>query len=113
MPMPIGWRLVTVRVTRPGTKASRGATVADWDSATTRDVGGCWVGNPSTSADQAREGRDANVRATLYAPPGADVMAGDRVTYAGVDYAIDGEPLPYPSPLGGVDHIECPLVDWT
>lgn len=113
MPMPVGWALVAVTVTRPGTKASRGTTVADWSNSTTREVGGCWVGNPSTSTDTAREGRDSNVKATLYAPPGADLRRGDKVTYAGVAYAIDGEPLPYPSPLGGIDHIECPLVDWT
>lgn len=113
MPMPIGWALVTVTVTRPGTKESRGAIVADWSGATSREVGGCWVGNQSTSTDAGEEGREANARATLYAPPGADVRRGDKVTYAGADYAVDGEPLPYPSPLGGIDHIECPLVDWS
>lgn len=113
MPMPMGWQLVSVTVTRPGSRRSRGATVADWEHATSHVVGGCWVGNPSTSVDQTKEGRDVTVRATLYAPAGADVVRGDKVTYAGADYAIEGAPLPFPSPFGGIDHIECPLVDWS
>ena len=106
------WSTLTVTIERPGSRESRGATVADWSSPARVDVPGCWVGNPTTSSDSSDMGRASNVCATLYAPPGTDVRRGDRVTYAGVQYAVDGEPLAFPSPLGGTDHIECQLVDW-
>lgn len=85
MPMP-DWATVAVTIERPATKEARGARVPDQSATTTR--------------------------MTLFAPPGTDVRRGDRVTYAGTRYAIDGEPIRYPSPLGGLDHIECSLVDW-
>lgn len=111
MPMP-RWALVAVTIERPGARESRGTTVPDWSKKTEREVNGCWVGNASTSSDSSDEGRAANMRLTLYAPPGTDVRRGDRVTYGGRRYAIDGEPIEYPSPFGGTDHIECALVDW-
>lgn len=111
MPMPM-WALVTVTIERPGAREARGTTVPDWSKKAEREVPGCWVGNASTSSDPSDEGRAANMHLTLYAPPGTDVRRGDRVTYAGDRYAIDGEPLAFPSPLGGTDHIECALVDW-
>lgn len=112
MPMPT-WGLVTIVVARPGKRVSRGTEVADWSNPTKAPVGGCWVGNPQTSTDKTQTAMPATSRATLYLPPGADVRKGDKVTYAGRDYAVDGEPMAYPSPLGGVDHIEVPLVDWS
>ena len=111
MPMP-DWATVTVTVERPATKEARGARVADWSGATRTEVAGCWVGNASSSSDPSDQGRAATTRLTLYAPAGTDVRRGDRVTYAGTRYAIDGEPLAYQSPFGGIDHIECALVDW-
>lgn len=112
MPMPV-WDTVTVTVTRPAWVGSRGTMVPDWDNATAVEVPGCWVGNPATSADATATSRPALSRATLYLPPTADVREGDRVTYAGADYALDGAPLAFPSPFGGIDHYEVPLVDWS
>lgn len=110
MPMPT-WSLVSVTVERPGTHESRGATVADWSNATKSTLSGCWVGSPATTADTSAQDRDETVTATLFAPAGSDVMRGDRVTFAGTRYRVDGV-LSFPSPFGGTDHIEASLISW-
>lgn len=75
------------------------------------EVPGCSI-QPGASAE-VLAGRDAvSVLWTVYAPPGADVVALDLVRYAGVLYEVSGEPARWPSPTGSLDHMVVLLVRW-
>ena len=98
-------------ITRPGVKDSRGVSIPDWDNTTTHTISGCSVQPQDT--DTVFDAREAIiVHAKLFLPPGADIQAGDKVTFDGVDYAILGKPLPITSPTGHLSHIRAALVDW-
>ena len=102
----------TVEVLRAPLVASRGTQERDWSQAVAHDVVGCSVQFGSTSTDRG-EPRDAvSSSAVLYAPPGADVKAGDRVSCAHGEFSVEGEPMPRVSPTGAVSHVECSLARW-
>lgn len=106
------WAKKTVTITRPGTKESRGATVVDWTNTTTITVSGCLLDAPSSSADYAQMEAPITQRKTLYAPPGADIAKGDRVTVDDVTYQVDGVPMSYESPFGTRNYTQVQLIDW-
>ncbi|HLT10774.1 MAG TPA: hypothetical protein VK028_08200 [Micromonosporaceae bacterium] len=59
--------------------------------------------------------RDAAMGAMrVFLPPGVDVLASDRLRLpgGGRDYEIIGEPLRWPSPTGGLDHVELIVKRW-
>ncbi len=98
-----------VEVRRPFVRELRGTSVSDWTHATSHMVYGCSMQPVATSSN--REARVNNVQydARLYAPPGADIKAGDRVAmtargYRGVVFEVDGQPMAYESPSGAVSH---------
>lgn len=87
-----------------------GNQVFDWDDAVEVDVAECTV--QPAPAPEANEGksRDAVTRRWFVAgPPGADIIATDRVRRAGVVYEVDGAPLQYTT--GVADHCELWLAD--
>ena len=49
---------------------------------------------------------------TCYLPPGADVVAGDRIQYNGETYTIMGEPKVWKSPTGQVSNTQLVLERW-
>jgi hypothetical protein len=49
---------------------------------------------------------------TCYLPPGADVIAGDRIEYGGNVYTINGEPRVWQSPTGMVSNTQLQLERW-
>ena len=106
----------TVTITHPGAKSQRGTTVPDWRRAQRHTVGGCSVQLPSTS--MSLDGRTQTaLGGTLYAPPDADLRAGDRIEWTdltGTDHAflVDGEPMPWTSPTGRVTHLQARLAEW-
>lgn len=102
----------TVTVTSPGTRTVRGSSLPDWDNpVSVTVVGGCSVQPAGTSLDES--GRWATMDGlTAYLPYTADVKAGDRVTFDGLDYAIEGEPRKWASPTGAVAHIFLNLKRW-
>lgn len=102
----------SVTVERAPLVDSRGTKVPDWNHAESWEVSGCSVQPVQGSTTWTDPRQAVTVRATLYAPPSADIQAGDRITYQGHKYAIDGAPLPWKSPTGAVSHIQCALVDW-
>lgn len=106
------WAQDSVTVTRPARKASRGAAVDDWANATTHEIAGCSVQQTATTSDTADTAGAQTVDATLFAPPGADVAVGDRVTFQGHDYAIVGVPLSRTSPFGSFGHTKAYLRSW-
>lgn|GEM_PF-1182862 len=106
------WARDSVTVTRPARKQSRGATVDDWANATTHTIDGCSVQPTSTTSDTSDASGAQTVDATLFAPSGADVAVGDKVTFRGHDYAIVGVPLSRTSPFGSFGHTKAYLRSW-
>lgn len=101
----------TITVSRATAIDDRGTQVRDWDNAKSHTVAGCSVQFRETSTSyDAREA--VTVRAVVYMPPDADIATGDRVTFDGVEYAIDGSPFLMTSPTGRVSHKKATLVDW-
>lgn len=105
-----------VTVVRPGSKSSRGTTVPDWANAQRRVITGCLVQTPNTTMDM--DGRQQTaLLGTLFAPPRADLRAGDRIEWAdpmGVAhaFAIVGVPMPWTSPTGRVSHVQATITEW-
>lgn len=102
----------TVTVWRAPLVEERGVKVRDWAAAEPHAVAGCSVQPGDTSATWGEPRNGATIRATLYAPPGADIERTDRVEFAGVRYAVDGAPVEWQSPTGRASHMVCKLIDW-
>jgi len=104
------WRQTITRL-RPGTTESRGSTIYDWTNPDELEIPNCSVQPASTSLTQ--DGRVQGIQdgLTVYAPPGVDIQAGDRVRYNGNVYAINGDPLAWPGAVS-LDHIQLNLVRW-
>lgn len=98
----------TVKRIRPGTKESRGSIIPDWTTATEKEIGGCSMQPASTSLSQ--DGRVLGLldEYQLFLPPDADIQAGDRISYNGQVFEIDGEVRVQPAALR-LDHIEIRL----
>ena len=97
---------------RPGVKTLRGSTVPDWEHASELVITNCSVQPAGTSLSQ--DGRVLGVSDgyTVYMPPNADVLAGDRIVYDGDTYEIDGRPRRWKSATGRLDHIMISIVRW-
>lgn len=98
----------TVTRIRPGTTTSRGSVVPDWTTATTKDISGCSMQPATTSLSQ--DGRVLGLldEYTLFAPPGADIQAGDRILFNAQTYTINGDVRVQPCAMQ-LDHIEIRL----
>ena len=106
------WCTDTVEVRRAPMVESRGTQVRDWSQASSHELHGCSVQPASTSSDM--DGREGQVtdRWHLFAQPGADIKAGDRVEFAGQSFEVDGAPFEWKSPTGRVSNIQAHLVEW-
>lgn len=105
------WANDTITVTRPASMTQRGATVPDWANAQTHVITGCSVQLPTTV--MAMNGRAATeIAGTVYAPPAADIQAGDRIEFGGTTFLVDGEPMPWRSPTGRVSHVQVRIAAW-
>lgn len=98
------WRDTITRI-RPGEKTVRGSVVPDWSKASELTITGCH-GQPA-STGLSEDGRVLGIMQgiTLYAPANADIQAGDRITYNGNTYEINGEVNVWPSATGALDHL--------
>lgn len=99
----------TVTRIRPGKKDSRGSTIPDWDTATTSEIKGCSMQPASTTLSQ--DGRVLGITDTytLFAPPDADIEAGDHIEFRNKVYEIDGDVRIQPSASGRLDHLNITL----
>lgn len=90
----------------------RGTQVLDWENPQEFTVSGCSVQPNTTTRDF--DGRAIQVTEdwTLYAPPGSDIKAGDRIEWQGLTFEIDGAPMPWTSPTGRISHIWARLSEW-
>ena len=102
----------SVTVKRAQLVDRRGSKVLDWSNPTSTTLKGCSVQPSTTSRDF--DGRTVQVYEgwTLYALPGSDLQAGDRIEYDGLTFEIDGAPMKQPSPTGRVSHIWARLAEW-
>ena len=101
-----------VTVKRAEQVDKRGTTVLDWSSPTTFEISGCSVQPSTTSRDFDGRALQVSEDWVLYAPPDADVQAGDRVEWHGSVFEINGSPMPWESPTGRVSHVWARLVEW-
>ena len=107
------WARQTITRIRPGTKTLRGSAVPDWENAGRLVIPGCSVQPAATALSQDGRVLGISESLTCYAPPGADVLAGDRIEFEGGVYVINGEPKSWLSATGALDHIQMELKRWT
>ena len=98
----------TVTRVRAGTKTERGSIVPDWSDVTTKDIGGVSMQPSSTTLSTDGRVMAISDEYTLFAPPDADIIDGDRIRYKGKDYAIQGAVREQPAAIR-LDHIEIRL----
>lgn len=103
----------TVFVVRPALTERRGTLVPDWERASRRELHGCSL-QPAATATGTGEARVNAVgsSAVLYAPPGSDIRAGDRVECEGTAWSVDGQPFERTSPTGRASHVRVLLSEW-
>lgn len=102
----------TVTVLRPAMADERGAAVPDYTRCAETSIAGCSFQPVSSDTAWGDAAQAATVRATLFAPPGADVRRGDLVRFGGETYAVAGAPHLWRSPSGRLGHLQCALIDW-
>lgn len=93
---------------RPGTTEVRGSVIPDWDNVDEKVITGCSMQPASTSL--STDGRVLGISDgySLFAPPDADIKAGDRIWFKGQIYEIDGDVRVQPAPLS-LEHLEIRL----
>ena len=102
----------TVAVLRAPLVDSRGTVERDWARAASHVVRGCSAQPSSTSTGRGEPRSAVSEDAVLFAPPGSDVMEGDRVTCRLGTFVVDGEPMAWESPTGAVSHLRAALRSW-
>ena len=95
-------------------KTERGSKVRDWESENVDSItiSGCSVQPASVTRDFTRS-ENVEKGMTLFAPPTADIQLGDRITYKGKQYEIDGEPYVWISPTNRVSSMQAHLKRWS
>lgn len=90
----------------------RGSKVLDWSNPTIATLKGCSIQPNTTTRDF--DGRTIQVTEdwTLYAPPGSDLQAGDRIEWNNLTFEINGAVMQWNSPSGRVSHMWARLVEW-
>jgi len=77
----------------------------DWPNAASVAVTSCrW--QPLSSDEVLASRNGVELVARLLAPRDADIVPDDRVTFGGVTFEVDGEPLRHRSPSGVAAHAE-------
>lgn len=100
----------TITVLRAVAAVDRyGDTISGWDTPTETDLVGCRV-QPAAGPEDTVDRDQITRRWLLFAPPGADILATDRIRWNGDDYDIDGELRRWSSPTGRLAHIEADLT---
>jgi hypothetical protein len=106
----------TVIIKRPGTPVRDSAGTLKPGPATQTTVENCGVLNPYGvvvgSSSEYTDGQQTVVtRRVLFAPPGTDVRAEDRVIHGSRTYQVIGLPLEFPAT--SLAHVEASLQEVT
>ena len=75
------------------------------------EIPGCSVQPASASSDLMLRD-NVQILFTVFMPNGPVVSRFAKITFAGDQFAIDGVPYGWRSPLGGGDHVVLHLVRW-
>lgn len=97
---------------RPQMVTDHGTSVPDWSKPTSDLTIPRWSVQPGASEEDRVNRQGSLIQWTAFGPPDADVRADDRIVFNGTEYAIDGEPLRWPSPTGRLDHTVLYLKRW-
>lgn len=101
MLFPFGETVTRLRATAVTDPYSGAQTAKSWTDPDRLDIPGCGI-DPGGSTEPVEAGRTAVITTpTVYAPPGVDVRAGDRLQVRGRTYAVDGRPAEWASPFTG------------
>lgn len=105
-------RRQTITIQDPGTRRVHGADVDDWSNPQpARQVRGFAV--PATTDETERNRTSIRTGWHVYLDPEAEVTAKSKLTLPdGLEYGVDGDPQPYPSPTGGTSHIYIHAERW-
>lgn len=98
----------TVTRLRPKMQESRGSLIPDWSTPESLLISGCSMQPASTSL--TTDGRVLGISDLymLFAPSNADIRAGDRITFNGLTYEVDGDVRLQPAACR-LDHLEISL----
>jgi len=112
MALPSWFRETVVRLRAPYVTDEYGneTSTRDWALAVPLSITPCSV-QPMVGSEQFEGGdRDAIVnRWIIYAPPGADIVAYDRIQHNGVTYEVRSDIRRWPSASGGLDNTQLEL----
>jgi hypothetical protein len=112
MGRPLGRKSITVLTPQKSADPYSGAQVDDWALTPTEVlVKGCQV-EPGTTQEYLLNRDQVLVAWTVYAPPGTQVTAYNRVRFNGTVYTVYGNPAQWDSPSGRIDYVEIILQDW-
>ena len=106
------WANDTVTRLRAATIIQRGSEIPDWSNPDRLEIPGCSMQPAGTSLTQDGRVQGTTDGYTCYLPPGADVLAGDRIEFMGEVYTINGEPRSWNSPTGRVSNTQLQLERW-
>lgn len=101
-------RTVT-RLRAPVIENRYGDDERDWTAPASAEIAGCAL-QPATSTETLDPTRQTVItRWQLFAPPGTDLAAFDRIDVDGVVYEVDGDPADWSAPGGRADHVAATL----
>lgn len=96
-----GETVTRLRATTTSNPYSGDSDRLDWTDPDTLDIPGCGV-NPGGSNEPTQDARHAVItQPEVYAPAGADVLAGDRLLVRSRTFDVDGDPQDWRSPFTG------------
>lgn len=72
------------------------------------DIPGCAV-QPTSAIESTDHGDLLVTNVTLYAPPGTDLAAADRIRWQGDVYEVDGTPAAWHTRRGIASHVQAQL----
>ena len=107
------WANDTIVRLRATIITQRGSEIPDWTNTDQLTITGCSMQPASTSLTQDGRIQGITDGYTCYLPPGADVIAGDRILYNGKTYTINGEPRAWTSPTGLASNTQLQLERWS
>ena len=110
--MPLSFMRETVTIERAPIETRNGMEYRNWTKATASTVGNVQITAQATSREFDGRTEQLVDRRTLRAPYAADIKPGDKVTYKGNDYEVDGEVFHTESPTGRVSSTRCALIRW-
>ena len=102
----------TIIIIRPTWVAGRyGNEIPDWENVTRTSVSGCSV-QPTFGEEDTSHRDSVQSEYTVYAPPGTDVTAYDRIEWNGTVHEVNGRPSVWSVGMGLVDHVAIHINVW-